>query len=38
MIIAQVGNFTIIVTQHPSKADHVHVEEKKEGEEKKEAA
>ena len=39
MIIAQLGNFTIIVTQQPSKADHSPVlEEKKEGEgEKKEA-
>ena len=37
MIIAQMGNFTIIVTQTPSKVDPVAVvEEKKEGEEKKE--
>lgn len=39
MIIAQMGNFTIIVSQTPSKADvKAVVEEKKEGEEKKEAA
>ena len=38
MIIAQMGNFTIIVTQNPAKADpKAVVEEKKEGEEKKEA-
>jgi hypothetical protein len=38
MIIAQLGNFTIIVTQNPSKVDvKPVVEEKKEGEEKKEA-
>lgn len=39
MIIAQHGNFTLIVTQVPSKAETVKVvsEEKKEGEEKKEA-
>lgn len=38
MIIAQMGNFTIIVTQTPSKVDvKTVVEEKKEGEEKKEA-
>jgi hypothetical protein len=37
MIIAQMGNFTIIVTQNPSKIDlKAVVEEKKEGEEKKE--
>lgn len=37
MIIAQMGNFTIIVTQNPSKVDvKAVVEEKKEGEEKKE--
>mmetsp|Transcript_8854 Transcript_8854/g.9368 ORF Transcript_8854/g.9368 Transcript_8854/m.9368 type:complete len:123 (+) Transcript_8854:49-417(+) len=38
MIIAQMGNFTIIVSQTPSKSDtKAVVEEKKEGEEKKEA-
>ena len=40
MIIAQHGNFTLIVTQVPNKVEHVKVaaEEKKEGEEKKDAA
>ena len=40
MIIAQHGNFTIIVTQNPSKSeDRRHGgEEKKDGEEKKEAS
>jgi hypothetical protein len=38
MIVAQMGNFTIIVTQNPAKVDlKAVVEEKKEGEEKKEA-
>mmetsp|Transcript_16088 Transcript_16088/g.16220 ORF Transcript_16088/g.16220 Transcript_16088/m.16220 type:complete len:126 (+) Transcript_16088:140-517(+) len=39
MIIAQHGNFTVIVTQNPSKAGDKKqgVDEKKEGEEKKEA-
>jgi hypothetical protein len=38
MIVAQMGNFTIIVKQNPSKIDtKLVVEEKKEGEEKKEA-
>jgi len=38
MIIAQHGNFTIIVTQNPSKSGHKNTggEEKKDGEEKKE--
>ena len=40
MIIAQHGNFTLIVTQTPSKVEAVKVivEEKKEGEEKKEVS
>ncbi len=40
MIVAQYGNFTLIVTQLPSKVEttKVAVEEKKEGEEKKETA
>jgi len=40
MIIAQHGNFTIIVTQNPSKSEEKKTgsEEKKDGEEKKEAA
>ncbi len=38
MIIAQMGNFTIIVSQNPTKTStKAVVEEKKEGEEKKEA-
>lgn len=37
MIIAQIGNFTMIVTQNPSKLESKpQIEEKKEGEEKKE--
>lgn len=40
MIVAQHGNFTLIVTQVPAKVETVKaiVEEKKEGEEKKDGA